>query len=162
MPFKEEQTLGETKGQAMARFLNLEKKLIKNQNLKEKYCKFMTEYMSLWHMVEALSEGKYYLPHQAVIRDASLTTKTTNNKCLNDIMWTGYRVQKYTFDIILKWRRWPYVVSADIEKMYRQINIAESDQELLHVLWRDSPKNKIKDYKLTTVTVTMVLRRLRI
>jgi len=55
-------------------------------------------------------------------------------------------------DIILKWRRWQYVVSADIEKMYRQINIAESDQEFLHVLWRDYPKNKIKDYKLTTVT----------
>jgi len=101
----------------------------------------MTEYMSLGHMAEANSEGKYYLPHQAAIRDASLTTKlrvvfdasakTTKNKCLNDIM---------------------YVVSEDIEKRYRQINIAEIDQEFLHVLWRDSPKNKIKDYKLNTVT----------
>jgi len=36
--------------------------------------------------------------------------------------------------------------------MYRQINIAESDHEFWHVLWRDSPKNNIKDYKLTTVT----------
>jgi len=43
----------------MAKFLNLEKKLIKNQNLKEQYCKFMAEYMSLGHMVEANSEGKY-------------------------------------------------------------------------------------------------------
>jgi len=59
----------------------------------------MTEYMSLGHMVEVNAEGKYYLPHQAVIRDASLTTKlrvvfyasakTNNNKCLNDIMWIG-------------------------------------------------------------------------
>jgi len=62
------------------------------------------------------------------------------------------RVQKDISDIILKWRRWQYVTSADIEKMYRQIYIAESDQEFLHVLWRDSPKNKDKDYKLTTVT----------
>jgi len=53
-------------------------------------------------------------------------------------------------DIILKWRRWQYVVSADFEKMNLQINIAESDQEFVHVSWRDSPKNIIKDYKLTT------------
>jgi len=45
-----------------------------------------------------------------------------------------------------------YVVSANVEKMYRQINIAESDQEFLHVLWRDSPKNKIKSNQLTTVS----------
>jgi len=47
--------------------------------------------------------------------------------------------------------RWQYVVLADIEKMYRQINIAKSDK-YLHILCRDSPKNKIKDYILTTVT----------
>jgi len=85
-------------------------------------------------MVEANAKGKYCIPHQSVIRDASLTTKgrvvfdaspkTTNKKCLNDIMWIGPRVHKDIFDIILKWRRWLYVVSADIEKMYRQINIA--------------------------------------
>jgi len=147
MPFKKEQTLGESKDQAMTRFLNLEKKRIKNQNLKEQYCKFMTENMSLGHMVEANSEGKYYLPHQAVIRDASLTTKlrvvfdasakTTNNKCLNDIMWIGPRVQKDILHIILKWRK-----LKKISKMC-QINIAESDKEFVHVLCRDSIKNEI-------------------
>jgi len=55
IPFKEEQTLEEYKGQAIARFLNLEKKLIKNQSIKEQDCKFMIEYMSLGHMVEANS-----------------------------------------------------------------------------------------------------------
>jgi len=36
---------------------------------------------------------------------------------------------------------------ADIKEMYCQIIIAESDQEFVHVLWRYSSKNKIKDYK---------------
>jgi len=36
-------------------------KIIKNQSLKEQYCKLMTEYMSLGHMVEANAEGKYFL-----------------------------------------------------------------------------------------------------
>jgi len=51
MPFKEEQTLGESKGQAIAIFLNLETKLIKNQSLQEQYCKFMTEYMTLGQVI---------------------------------------------------------------------------------------------------------------
>jgi len=33
----------------------------------EQNCKFMIEYMSLGHMVKINAEGKYYLPHQAVI-----------------------------------------------------------------------------------------------
>jgi len=61
-------------------------------------------------------------------------------------------IKAYHFDSILKWRRWQNEVLRDIDKMYRQINIAESDHEFWHVLWRDSPKNNIKDYKLTTVT----------
>jgi len=76
-----------------------------------------------------------------VVFDAS--AKTTKNKYLNDIMWIGPRVKKDIFDIILKWCRWQYVVSADIEKMYSQIHTAENDQEL-HVLWRDSQKIKSK------------------
>jgi len=35
----------------------------------------MKEYIDLGHMVESKREGKYYLPHQAVLRESSLTTK---------------------------------------------------------------------------------------
>jgi len=67
-------------------------------------------------------------------------------------MWVGPRVQKDIFDIIIKWRKWEFVVSADIEKMYRQIKIDNNDQKYQYILWRNSPKEKIKTYKLTTVT----------
>jgi len=162
IPFKEDVTLGDSKKQAIARYMNLEKKLKRNEKLKVDYTKFMNEYMDLGHMIEVNDEGKYFLPHQAVIRDSSLTTKlrvvfdasakTTNNKSLNDIMWVGPRVQKDIFDIIIKWRKWEFVVSADIEKMYRQIKIDNNDQKYQYILWRNSPKEKIKTYKLTTVT----------
>ncbi|XP_032569851.1 uncharacterized protein LOC116800206 [Drosophila sechellia] len=162
IPFKEDVTLGDSKKQAIARYMNLEKKLKRNEKLKVDYTKFMNEYMDLGHMIEVSDEGKYFLPHQAVIRDSSLTTKlrvvfdasakTTNNKSLNDIMWVGPRVQKDIFDIIIKWRKWEFVVSADIEKMYRQIKIDNDDQKYQYILWRNSPKEKIKTYKLTTVT----------
>jgi len=50
-------------------------------------------------------------------------------------MWVGPRVQKEIFDIILNWRKWEYVISAEIEKMYRQIFINEKDQEYQYMLY---------------------------
>lgn len=89
--------------------------------------------------VEERKQGKYYMPHQAVIRETSLTTKvrvvfdasskTSNGKSLNDIMHTGPKLQKDIFDIITKWRTSRFVISADVEKMFRQINIDKEDQE---------------------------------
>jgi len=35
------------------------------------------------------------------------------------------------------------VVSADIEKMYRQIKIDNNDEKYQNILWRNSPKEKI-------------------
>ncbi|XP_025191471.1 uncharacterized protein LOC112591769 [Melanaphis sacchari] len=43
-------------------------------------------------------------------------------------------------------------MSADIEKMYRQIWIAEKDRDLQRVLWRENPAEEVKEYRLNTVT----------
>ncbi|XP_037943055.1 uncharacterized protein LOC119675912 [Teleopsis dalmanni] len=139
IPFKEELSLGNSRKQAVARLINLEKKMKKE--IKSEYIEFMREYERLGHMVKAENEneGLYYMPHQAVIREASSTTKlrvvfdasakTTNGNSLNNIMMTGPRLQKDIFDIIIKWRLWKFVVTADVEKMYRQIKIAEEHQD---------------------------------
>lgn len=42
--------------------------------------------------------------------------------------------------------------TADIAKMYRQIFVNEDDQDLQRILWRKSPIDEIKQYKLKTVT----------
>ncbi|XP_055837021.1 uncharacterized protein LOC129905551 [Episyrphus balteatus] len=106
--------------------------------------------------------GKYYLPHHTVVKDTSLTTKTrvvfdasaktSNGYSFNDAMMIGPRRQDNIFDIIIKWRQWKFVVTADIEKMYRQINSAEEHQEYHRIFWREQPKDNIREYKLTTVT----------
>lgn len=84
-------------------------------------------------------QAKYYMPHQAVLRETSLTTKvrvvfdasakTSNGKALNDILHVGPKLQKYIFDIITKWRLWKFVVSAEVEKIFRQIKVAEQTQD---------------------------------
>lgn len=85
--------------------------------------------------VDENQKGKYYLPHQALIRENNITTKlrvvfdspakTSNSWSLNAIMCTGPKLQRDIFDIILKWRLWEIVITADVEKMFMQIKIAK-------------------------------------
>ncbi|XP_013110216.2 uncharacterized protein LOC106089019 [Stomoxys calcitrans] len=106
--------------------------------------------------------GKYYLPHQAVVRENHLTTKvrvvfdasakTTNGKSLNDVLEVGPKLQQDIFQILLKWRLWIFVLVADVEKMYRQVLGAEDDQPYQNVLWRENLQMPIKEFVLTTVT----------
>ncbi|XP_058979108.1 uncharacterized protein LOC131802704 [Musca domestica] len=164
LPFREDVELGDSRKRAMARFLNIEKKLCANPELKMEYQQFMEEYISMGHMERVVPEirGKYYLPHQAVIRESSITTKvrvvfdasskTSNGRSLNDILYAGPRLQRDIFDILTKLRKHQFVISADVEKMYRQIWVHKDDQEYQCVLWRSSSESPVEQYRLTTVT----------
>ncbi|UYV69975.1 hypothetical protein LAZ67_7001363 [Cordylochernes scorpioides] len=46
----------------------------------------------------------------------------------------------------------PVAINADIAKMYRQIRISPEDSEFQRIVWRNDPHDKIKDYRLETVT----------
>ena len=61
-------------------------------------------------------------------------------------------VQSPLISIITKFRTNPYVMTADIEKIYRQINVHPSQQNLQLVLWRERPEEPVKTYKLLTIT----------
>lgn len=81
IPFKDNKNLlGESRQFALERFQTLERKLIKNNDLKLEYQYFMSEYIKLGHMVEINENIKtdlnFYLPHHAVVQ-SSLTTRTT-------------------------------------------------------------------------------------
>ncbi|XP_041778667.1 uncharacterized protein LOC121597154 [Anopheles merus] len=73
---------GSSKSIADRRLLAVERRLKADPKLKEEYVKFMTEYERLGHMkrltepVDDLCEH-YYLPHHAVIKETSTTTKQT-------------------------------------------------------------------------------------
>ncbi|XP_037928742.1 uncharacterized protein LOC119666023 [Teleopsis dalmanni] len=127
------------KEMAMAKLLFLEKRFKRNSKLKTQYVKFMKEYMNMDHMekVSKMMFGKFYMPHQAIIRDDHSTTKvravfdasakTSNGKSLNEILHTGPKPQLDIFQLLIKWRLWKYVMTADIEKMYRQVLVPEED-----------------------------------
>ncbi|XP_055715164.1 uncharacterized protein LOC129809379 [Phlebotomus papatasi] len=164
LPFKGNPSeLGDSKKQAMARFINMEKKFATNEQLRKDYSEFIHEYISLGHMSLAPPDGgKYYLLHHAVFKKESSTTKTrvvfdascktSTGKSLNSVLHAGPKLQQNLNQIIIRWCKYKYVYTADIEKMFRQIIVAEGHRDYLRILWRDSPKQPIREYRLNTVT----------
>ncbi|KAL4092497.1 hypothetical protein QTP88_026998 [Uroleucon formosanum] len=64
----------------------------------------------------------------------------------------GPSIQNDLINIISRFRIHKYVISADIEKMYRQIWIADKDRDLQRILWRANPEDEVKEFRLKTVT----------
>lgn len=159
-------TLGESHGIALNRFLALERRLQKNPELKDQYTNFMDEYEAMGHMTKADAESitspNYYIPHHCVLRPESSTTKlrvvfdastkTSSGYSLNDLMYAGPTIQSELFSILLRFRMPRFVFTTDIEKMYRQILVAPEDRQLQLIIWRRDSTRPITYYKLNTVT----------
>lgn len=159
--------IGDSYNIALKRFLNLEKKLHSDLNLKLEYTKFLKEYLDLQHMepVELSSIDKnrcFFLPHHCVVKLESSSTKYrvvfdgsckgTGKRSLNDALLNGPIIQQDLFTILLRFRSHKFVLGADIVKMYRQILVDESDRNLQCILWRNKPEDPIQIFRLTTVT----------
>ncbi|XP_058808897.1 uncharacterized protein LOC131674316 [Phymastichus coffea] len=167
LPFRDNKfDLGGSKLQALTRFHALERKFECKPSFKEEYSKVMEEYISLGHMVlcnEISLDGEYYLPHHAVNKESSETTKlrvvfdasakTSTDISLNDVLMVGPTIQNTIFEQILRFRIHPYVITGDIEKMYRQILVHPDDRRFQKVLWYH--QGKIQSFKLNTVTFGM-------
>ncbi|XP_051167318.1 uncharacterized protein LOC127285380 [Leptopilina boulardi] len=118
--------------------------------------------MSLVISKENSSQGGYFLPHHAVIKGDSLTTKTrvvfdgsaktTSGISLNDALMVGPTIQQDLFSIVIRFRTFQFVFTADIKQMYRQISVSPEDACFQKIVWRNDPKEEIQTYKLNTVT----------
>lgn len=162
-PFKTNpDVLGDSRAMALSRFFNLERKLQTESELYDEYRTFMQEYLLLGHMKPVTTSGKYIIPHHAVVKkinnkikirvvfDAS--ARTSSGKSLNDLLFTGQKLQCDIMDLLIRCRLHKYMFTADIAKMYRQINLSSADQKYQHILWRNDPAEPLQEYALTTVT----------
>ncbi|XP_037298293.1 uncharacterized protein LOC119190433 [Manduca sexta] len=137
IPLKESSdTLSDSFHRAKRCFLAIERRNRKNPSLDKMYKDFMSEYISLGHMSQCQVEEdnvSYFIPHHGVLRESSTTTKlrvvfnasapTTSGISLNQIQMVGPTVQDDLTSILLRFRMYKYVLSADVEKMYRQMSI---------------------------------------
>ncbi|KPJ02096.1 hypothetical protein RR46_01492 [Papilio xuthus] len=66
--------------------------------------------------------------------------------------WLALSFKTIYSSILLRFRQHKYVVSADIEKMYRAILVNPSQRSLQQILFRYHPSEKIRSFTLNTVT----------
>ncbi|XP_036327135.1 uncharacterized protein LOC118739731 [Rhagoletis pomonella] len=166
LPFKSTVVnLGDSRQAALKRFHGLEAKFYKNVLLKGEYTKFIQEFFELGHIEVARScssSKTYFMPHQAVFKPSSTTTrvrvvfdascKTDNGTSLNEQLLVGPTIQKDLFTILIQFRRYKIGFIGDIEKMYRQVLIYPDDRSYQRILWRDDESKQIQEYNLRTVT----------
>jgi len=111
----------------------------------------MKEYETMNHMrvlpstqPSKLSVEPVYLPHHAVFRESSQTTKlrvvfnasskTSNGMSLNDFMYKGPALQADLITIMINWRSYKFVFTADLARMYRNILLDENHVDSTHFM----------------------------
>lgn len=132
--------------------------------MRKKYVACMNEYITLDHMREVSkgcgSQPHYYIPHNVELNPSSTTmsqrtifnaSMKTGSGLLNDILYTRPVVHVELIAILMCFRLFQYVVSTYIVKMYRQIVMHPLHRVFQRIFWRDSPKDKLKEYELITL-----------
>ncbi|XP_058797621.1 uncharacterized protein LOC131667864 [Phymastichus coffea] len=132
------------------------------ERFRAEYEKEFNGYLELGHMTlcEDDNNDGYYLPHHAVIKESSETTKcrvvfdasakSSTGISLNDMLLTGPTIQETLWKQVLRFRSHPFVITADIEKMYRQIWIHPDDRKFQKILWYH--EGEVRTFVLNVVT----------
>ncbi|XP_033314648.1 uncharacterized protein LOC117213409 [Bombus bifarius] len=150
---------------AMKRLISLCRRFQRDKRFEADYRAVIQEYVELGHMTKITTDNctddGYFLPHHGVIKESSQTTKlrvvfdgsapTTTGVSLNDVLHTGPKLQDNLFFILLRFRSHQYVITGDVEKMYRQFLVRPEDRKFQQILWRNSD-GEVDTYQLNTVT----------
>ena len=144
---------------------SLEKRLAKDEDLREKYTTTIKEDLNKGyvtevpdaHKVENQSDIEWYLPHHPVlnpnkpgkVRRVLNGAAKFHGASLNKSLLTGPDLLRNLIYVLLRFRQHPYAVSADIEGMFLQVGVLPSDQPSLRFLWREDPTTNVVVYQYT-------------
>ncbi|XP_068208353.1 uncharacterized protein [Palaemon carinicauda] len=132
--------------QVMKRLNKLLVRFEKDEDLKDVYIKVFDECESMGIIEEIPSEDLvsqgsiHYMPHRPVDKLNSSTTrirpvfdasaKWPTGISLNDCMLTGPSPNSDFVGVLIRFRSWPYVISADIVKDFLQTNVHSQDKNV--------------------------------
>ncbi|CAK1596115.1 unnamed protein product [Parnassius mnemosyne] len=149
---------------AINRLVSIEKKLDRNEELKQKYNEEMNSLIQKGYAEIApknSTPGKtWYLPHFDVhnpmkpekfriVHDAAAKTK---GMALNDFLLTGPDLLQSLPGVMMRFRRHNVAVSADIAEMFMQIKVRPEDRDALRYLWRGDRRNEApQQYRMTSI-----------
>lgn len=139
-------SLGDSKQSALRGLYRLFHKFASNKKFYLQYDNFFKEYEDLGHMKRVSSHlpeptPVNYIPHHGVLSHNDKlrvvfngSSKVFNGTPLNDLLHIGAKLQTDLVDVLLYFRKFKYVFSTDIEKMYRQILVHPDDWCLQRIL----------------------------
>ena len=159
------QPLGESRPQAIQRYLCNERSIIRRGFHKDFQAQ-VQGYLDAMHAEKVpsvdISLPNYYLPMHSVTKQSSTSTKlrvvfdgsaaSTSGISLNQVLLVGPTIQPTLVNLLLKFRSYPVALTADVAKMYREVELAPADRDLHRFIWRPTPEDPIQDYRMTRVT----------
>ena len=158
--------LGDSRGQALSRYISNERSIL-GRNVWRAFQDVVQSYLDLGHAElvpkeESEPARTYYLPMHKVFKQSNTSTKlrvvfdgsavTTTGSSLNQSLMVGPTLHPTLENIILKFRVYPIALTADVSKMYREVELSEPDRDFHRFLWRSTPDGAILDYRMTRVT----------
>ncbi|KAL7724362.1 hypothetical protein ACLKA6_005826 [Drosophila palustris] len=166
--------IGSSYRSALKRLSHLERRFRMDSNLENVYAQTISEYLQLHQMKPVAPEQRLgthsgakggvthcYLPHHPIIKESSSTTKvrvvfdgsmrTSNGRSLNDILASGPKLHTDLPAILINWRSLKYVFMADVQMMYRCIDVYDEDAQYQRILWKRKQDEGLDEYYCSTV-----------
>ncbi|XP_026730254.1 uncharacterized protein LOC113495628 [Trichoplusia ni] len=160
---KEGETLPNNYNQAFRRLVNIEKKLDREEDVKEYYEKQIQTLIENGYAEKApvrTTKGKtFYLPHFAVVHPVKRKPRIVfdaaakyEGRSLNDALLAGPDLLQSLFGVLLRFREGPVAVMADIQDMFLRVKVKEDDRDCLRFLWRGSRgTGKPEEYRMSSI-----------
>ncbi|CAJ0607277.1 unnamed protein product [Cylicocyclus nassatus] len=156
-PWKENKNkLSDNFGLALSRLHQQFKLSYQNPKLWEQYCGIIEEQLKMGIIEEVQEKHKaesplYYIPHQAVVKPSSHTTKVRivldasskqkGELSLNDVIHQGPMLLPSLLGILIRARIGNKILIADVEKAFHTIYLQETERDAVRFLWlKDTAK----------------------
>lgn len=141
--------LNDNKEASIGRFNNLTSKLKRDPKLLEDYDQKIQDQLAEGIVEIAPEEPdgvQFYLPHKPIVKETCESTKLRivydasakqdpNSASLNDCLEPGPPLQKRLWNILLRSRLRPIVITGDIRQEFLQIRIRKEFRDLLRFHW---------------------------
>ncbi len=157
------------KSGSMQRLQSLERRL-QRKNFTEDYSTVIEQQKQQGIVEPASNEAigkEFYLPHKEVVRESAQSTKlrvvydasakpSPESPSLNDCLYAGPPLQNKVWQILVRARSFPVLITRDIQKAFLQIRVKEYERDALRFHWRADPLDNVQLLRFTRVLFGLV------
>ena len=80
------------------------------------------------------------------------SAKSSTGVSLKDTLLVRPTVHPTLIDVLLCFQMHPVVLTADVSKMYRAVELVDDSKDFHRFVWRNNPNDSLVDYRMTRVT----------